>query len=149
MTVRFFNGIQIDVPEGWTDLSTVIIAPRGDVSEGKKPSINLVVKRRPAKPGNEQKTLQDYLAFMRKAFGRLEELETKEMMVGSVRGQAVRFTTETNGKRFTQVTLLYHAQGDEISATVTQLEGDKTPIKQIEKLLKSIRPAAGGVFGVR
>lgn len=149
MATRFFNGIQIDVPDGWTDLSTVIIAPRQDVADGKKPSINLVVKRRPAKPGTEQRSVQEYLAFMRRSFGKLEDLQTKEMMVGSVRGQAVRFTTETHGKRFTQVTLLYHSQGDEISATVTQLEGDPTPIKEIEKLLKSIRPAAGGMFGVR
>lgn len=149
MATRFFNGIQIDVPDGWTDLSTVIIAPRQEVAEGKKPSINLVVKRRPAKPGSEQKSLQEYLSFMRKSFGKLEDLQTKEMMVGSVRGTAVRFTTEANGRRFTQVTLLYHSQGDEISATVTQLDGDPTPIKDIEKLLKSIRPAAGGVFGVR
>jgi hypothetical protein len=146
---RFFNGIEIDVPEGWTDLSTVIIAPRTEVSEGKKPSINLVVKRRPAKPGSENKTMHEYLAFMKKTFGKLDDIQTKEMMVGSVRGQAVRFTTEAGGKRFTQMTLLYQTQGDEISATVTQLEGDPTPVKTIEKLLRSIRPAAGGVFGVR
>src|SRR5687767_11976430 len=103
MSLRFFNGIQIDVPDGWTDLSTVIIAPRHEVADGKKPSINLVVKRRPAKVGSETKTMHEYLAFMRKTFGKLEDLQTKEMMVGSVRGQAVRFTTETNGKRFTQV----------------------------------------------
>jgi hypothetical protein len=149
MSKRFFNGIEIDVPDGWADLSTVIIAPRVEIADGKKPSINLVVKRRPAKQGSEHKTMHEYLAFMKKTFGKLDDVQTKEMMVGSVRGQAVRFSTEAAGKRFTQTTLLYQTNGDEISATVTQLEGDPTPPQAIEKLLKSIKPAAGGVFGVR
>ena len=148
MTLRFFNGIQIDVPKGWTDLSTVILAPRDDVAKGDKPTINLGVKRRPAKSKDQAKTLEAYLAFMRKTFGELEGLKTKEMLIGAVRAQAVHFTTTAGDKRFLQMTLLYHSGGDEISATVTQLDGDPMPIKDIEKLLKSIRPAAGGVFGI-
>ena len=149
MTLRFFNGIQIDVPDGWTDLSTVILAPREPAEAGTKPTVNLVVKRRPARGKDTSLTVREYVAFMKQAFGQLDKLETKEMMVGSVRGTAVRFSTEAGGRRFRQVTLLYHSGGDEISATVTQLDGDPTPSKLIDKLLQSIRPAAGGLAGIR
>ena len=149
MALRFFNGLQIDVPDGWSDLSTVIIAPRKELESGKKPGINLVVKRRPAKDRETAQTLREYLAFMQGTFGTLEELQTKEMMVGNIRGQAVRFVAEAEGKRFRQVTLLYQSNGEEVSATVTQLVTDPTPMTVIEKLLKSIKPAAGGMFGLR
>ncbi|MCA9552743.1 MAG: DcrB-related protein [Myxococcales bacterium] len=149
MTLRIFNGIQIDVPDEWSDLSTIILAPKKDVKEGNKPSINLVVKRRPARGKDLEKTLTQYLAFMKESFGKLEDVEAKPMMVGSIKGKAVRFVTEAAGQRFRQITLLYQSGGDEISATVTQLLDDPTPPKQIEKLLKSIKPAAGGVFGIR
>jgi hypothetical protein len=150
MALRFFNGIQIDVPEGWSDLSTVIVAPRVDSGSGEKPSINLVVKRRPAKSLSIAQTLRDYVAFMKATFGTLSDLQTKEVMVGSVKGTAIKFNTEANGRRFMQMTLVYHAGGDEISATVTQVEGDSTSLSTIERLLKSIRPAgAGGIASVR
>jgi hypothetical protein len=149
MTLRFFNGIQIDVPDGWTDLSTVIVAPRQEVADGKKPMINLVVKRRPSKAKDSSQTLKEYLAFMKNVLGDLKDIETKEMLVGSVKGTAVRFNAEANGRRFKQITLLYVSGGDEISATITQLDGDPTPMKTIEKLLKSIRPAASGAAGLR
>ncbi len=149
MTRRFFNGLQIDVPDGWTDLSTVIIAPKKDVTEGHRPTINLVVKRRPAKGRSRDDTLNEYLAFMRHSFGVLEDLETKELLVGSVKARAVRFSTSANGKRFLQMTMLYQIAGDEVSATVTQLEGDPTPLDEIEDLLQSIRPAGPGMFGIK
>ena len=149
MALRFFNGIQIDVPDGWTDLSTVILAPRKEVADGNKPTINLVVKRRPAKGKDSSKTIEEYLAFMRQTFGELKVVQTNEMLLGNVRGTAVRFSTEAQGKGFKQTTLLYHSGGDEISATVTQLDGDPTPHKEIEALLRSIRPAAGGMFGIK
>lgn len=148
MALRFFNGIQIDVPEGWSDLSTVIVAPRRDVGDNRRPSINLVVKRRPV-PANKEiaDTLRDYLAFMRGAFGELIDLQTKEMLVGRVKGNAVRFSAIAEGVEFRQTTLLYHAGGEEISATVTQLGSDQTPSETIERLLQSIRPASTGVAG--
>jgi hypothetical protein len=149
MTLRFFNGIQIDVPEGWADVSTVIVAPREEVSEGRKPKINLVVKRRPSKAKDVNETIKEYLAFMKSTLGDIKDVETKEMKAGSVKGTAVRFSSEANGRRFRQITLLYVTGGDEISATVTQLDGDPTPMKTIEKLLQSIRPAAGGVAGLK
>jgi hypothetical protein len=149
MTLRFFNGIQIDVPEGWADISTVIVAPREDIGDGKKPKINLVVKRRPAKTKDVTETIKEYLAFMKSTLGELHDVETKEMKAGSVKATAVRFTSEANGRRFKQITLLYVAGGDEISATVTQLDGDPTPMKTIEKLLASIRPAAAGAAGLK
>lgn len=149
MTLRFFNGLQIEVPDGWADLSTVILAPKKEVAEGQKPSINLVVKRRPAKSRDVQQTMKEYLAFMRQTFGALDRVETKEMMLGSVRAQAVKFTAAAGEKKFRQTTMLYHSGGDEISATVTQLDGDPTPQREIDTLLKSIKPAASGVFGIR
>jgi hypothetical protein len=149
MTLRFFNGIQIDVPDGWADVSTVIVAPRQDISDGKKPMINLVVKRRPSKTKDVSDTIREYLSFMKTTLGELKDVETKEMKAGSVKGTAVRFSSEANGRRFRQITLLYVAGGDEISATVTQLDGDPTPMKTIEKLLQSIRPAAGGAAGLK
>src|SRR5688572_13759770 len=112
MSLRFFNGIQIDVPDGWTDLSTVIVAPRSEVADGKKPMINLVVKRRPTKTKDASQTLKDYLAFMKSMLGDLKDIETKEMVVGSVKGTAVRFNAEANGRRFKQITLLYVSGGD-------------------------------------
>lgn len=150
MAVRFFNGIQINVPDGWSDLSTVIVAPRAQPQSGDKPTINLVVKRRPVPQERATSdTIEEYLEFMRQTFGHLEGLHKKEMLLGGVKGQAVRFVSEANGKRFMQVTLLYRSGGDEISATVTQLEGDSTSLRDIEKLLSSVRPAAGGLFGIK
>ena len=93
--------------------------------------------------------MKSYLSFMRQSFGELSDLETKEMLVGSVRAKAVRFTAVADGRRFRQMTMMYESAGDEISATVTQLDGDPTPAKDIEALLKSIRPAAGGLFGIK
>ncbi|MEQ9502935.1 MAG: hypothetical protein RIT81_39055 [Deltaproteobacteria bacterium] len=149
MTLRFFNGLQIDVPKGWTDLSTVIIAPKKDVAKGDRPSINLVVKRRPAKKKEDADTLKSYLSFMRQSFGELHDLETKDLLVGNTRAKAVRFKAYADGRCFTQTTMLYTSAGDEISATVTQLDEDPTTAKEVEKLLKSIRPAAGGLFGIK
>jgi hypothetical protein len=149
MTLRFFNGLQIDVPDGWADLSTVIVAPKEALDVGKKPTINLVVKRRPVPDSDPGERIKEYLRFMQGTFGELEELETKEMRVGAHRGQAVRFVASAEGRAFRQVTLLYVTNGEEISATVTQLLDDPTPMGTIEKLLRSIKPAAGGIHGVR
>ncbi len=149
MSVRMFNGLQIDVPDGWADVSTVVVAPKGEVHEGKKPSINLVVKRRPAEKDDTEKTMQSYLRFMKKAFGVLEDVQAKEMLAGSIKGKAVRFSAQAEGKKFKQITFVFHAGNEEISATVTQLDGDPTPQGDIEKLLRSVRPAAGGVRGLR
>jgi hypothetical protein len=149
MTMRFFNGLQIDVPEGWTDLTTIVVAPRKELENGQKPGINLVVKRRPAPSQDTSQTLRDYLRFMQGTFGKLEELETREMVVGSHKGQAVRFVANAEGRKFRQVTLLYVSNGEEISATVTQLIDDPTPMKVIERLLRSIKPAAGGIHGLK
>ena len=44
MGLRFFNGIELDIPPEWEDRSTVVVGPRDDRG------INLVVKRRPV-PG--------------------------------------------------------------------------------------------------
>jgi hypothetical protein len=147
VAVRFFNGIQIDVPDGWSDLSTVIVAPKRPLEEGKKPSINLVVKRRPVQTSRDATaTLREYLTFMRNAFGELKDLETKELVVGNVKASAVRFLAESEGTSFRQTTLLYHAGGEEISATVTQLADDTTTAGAVERLLASIKPA-GSVPG--
>jgi hypothetical protein len=149
MSVRLFNGLQIDVPDGWADVSTVIVAPKQAVQDGKKPSINLVVKRRPAEKDDTERTMQSYLRFMKNTFGDVSEVQTKEMMAGNIKGKAIKFEAVADGRKFRQVTLLYHSGGEEISATVTQLDGDPTPMNEIEKMLRSIKPAAGGVRGLR
>jgi hypothetical protein len=148
-TLRMFNGLQIDVPDGWADVSTVVIAPRDPLRDGKKPSINLVVKRRPCEHDETEKTLQGYLKFMQSSFGEVSDVQTKEMMAGNIRGKAIRLSAVADQKKFSQVTFLYHTGGEEVSASVTQMHGDLTPIADIEKLLKSVRPAAGGVRGLR
>ena len=148
MTTRFFNGLQIDVPDGWADVSTVIVAPRKPVQDGKKPGINLVVKRRPMSSDETDRTMQDYLSYMKTTFGSLEDLQSKELMVGSIKGKAVRFTASAEGRSFRQITVLYHTRGEEVSATVTQLLTDETSMTEIERILKSIKPAAGGARGL-
>ena len=144
MALRFFNGLQIDVPKDWSDLSTVVVAPKEPLDDGRKPPINLVVKRRPVTSSRDVKqSLRDYLSFMRGAFGELKELQTREVPVGAAKASAVRFLAEADGNAFRQTTLLYHAGGEEISATVTQLATDPTSQETIDKLLQSIRPATG------
>jgi hypothetical protein len=139
MTLRFWNGIEIDVPDNWIDRSTVVIGPTDS-------SINLVVKRRPIPESAIEQTAEHYVMFMKTRFGNLTNLETKSVMVGRSSGLAIRFEAETQGKSFKQTTLLYHGRGEEISATVTQLASDPTPSAVVEKLLKSVRPAGGGRF---
>jgi hypothetical protein len=148
MVTRMFNGLQIDVPDGWADQTTVVVAPK-IVGPDKKPSINMVVKRRPAQSDDTDRTVLSYLRFMKTAFGALDDVQTKEMMAGSIKGKAVRFNASTDGRKFCQITFLFHAGGEEISATVTQLDGDATPLVEIEKLLRSVRPAAAGMRGLR
>jgi hypothetical protein len=150
MAMRMFNGLQIDVPDGWADVSTVVVAPIGATEEGNgRPSINMVVKRRPSANDDTDKTVLSYLRFMKNAFGTLQDVQTKEMMAGSIKGKAVKFNAASDGRKFTQVTFLFHAGGEEISATVTQVDGDGTPMAEIERLLRSVRPAAAGVRGLR
>jgi hypothetical protein len=140
MPLRFFNGLQIDVPDGWSDLSTVVLAPTSE----KRPSINLVVKRRPLNQGEDlDRSVAEYLAFMRESFGELGNIESRPILVGSARGRAVRFSAQNNGRDFRQTTFLYHHAGEEVSATVTQLGSDTTDTARVERLLASIKPAAG------
>ena len=132
MAKRFFNGLEIDVPEGWADKTTVMLT---------KGTINLVVKRRPAPEGDLQTSLEAFLSFMSKSFGPLEGLETKTIEVAGVKARAVRFLSNAEGRRFVQTSLIYRAGSEEISATVTQLEGDTMSADEVERLLKSVRPA--------
>ena len=149
MTVRVYNGLQIDVPDVWADVSTVIVAPKAPLLEGKKPPVNLVVKRRPCEKEEIDASLQKYLRFMQAQFGALVDVQQKDMLVGAMKGKAVQFEATHDGKKFRQITLLYHAGGEEISATVTQLDGDATSLADIEKLLRSVKPMAAGVRGLR
>jgi hypothetical protein len=139
MPMKYFNGIEIDVPDTWVDRSTVVVGPDDK-------SINLVVKRRPIPEVGLEQTLEHYVNFMRTRFGALAKLETKAVMVGRSKGVAVRFEAETAGTTFRQTTLLYHGKGEEISATVTQLANDPTPAPVVDKLLSSVRLAGGGRF---
>jgi hypothetical protein len=132
MARRFFNGLEIDVPDGWADKSTVMLT---------RTTINLVVKRRPAPESDLDASLEAFLAFMGNSFGPLEQLQTKTLDVAGVKGKAVRFLSSAEGRRFVQTTLLYRAGSEEISATVTQLEGDTTSADDVERMLKSVRPA--------
>ena len=109
MTLRFFNGIQIDVPEDWSDRSTVLLAPKQDRN------INLVVKRRPVPPSGLEHTVENYVGFMQARFGTLSNLQTKAMNVAGQKGVAVRFEAVQTGQGFRQTTLLYHAKGEELS----------------------------------
>jgi hypothetical protein len=140
---RFFNGLQIDVPSDWVDRSTVVLAPESPA--GGPSTINLVVKRRPAPSSELSESVDAYLSFMEERFGPLEGLQTKTLAVGRASARAIRFVSTAHGRRFLQTTMLYRAGGDEISATVTQLEGDETSEKDVEKMLASVRPAASTV----
>jgi hypothetical protein len=133
------GGMMADLPAGWADRSTVCASPAPAKASG-KPSINLVVKRRPMPKKGNIATLTDYLGFMQRAFGALAGVQTKEIRVGASVGLAVRFNAAASGTKFSQTTVLYEFAGEEISATVTQLEGDPTPPDAVEALLTSIRP---------
>jgi hypothetical protein len=139
MTTTLWNGIEIDVPEGWADVSTVVIAPQAPVVDGKKPSINLVVKRRPTNGDETEKSLATYLRFMQAQFGAIDDVAHKEMTAGAHKGKAVTFTANVGGQKLRQTTLLYFASGEEISATVTQRDDDATTASAVEKLLKSVK----------
>ena len=132
MARRFFNGLEIDVPEGWADKSTVMLT---------RNTINLVVKRRPAPEGDLETSLETFLAFMRSSFGPLDSLETKTIEVAGIKARGVRFLSTAEGRRFVQTSLIYRAGSEEISATITQLEGDPTSADEVERMLKSVRPA--------
>src|SRR5687768_4712364 len=111
MTTALYNGLEIDVPEGWADVSTVVVAPRAAVAGNEKPSINLVVKRRPMDGDDTERSLFTYLQFMKSALGDIEHVETKDMIAGAVKGRAVAFTATIEGTRVRQTTLLYFAAG--------------------------------------
>lgn len=145
--LSMFNGLQIDVPDGWADVSTIVVAPKTALLDGQKPSINLLVKRRPCAKDDSERSLNTYLKFMSESFGALGDVATKEMVAGTIRGKSVAFSAVVDGVAFRQFTFLYFAPlpgggGEEVSATVTQLDGDPTPLFEIEKLLKSVRRAA-------
>lgn len=140
---RFFNGLQVDVPPDWVDRSTLVLAPESD--GGGPSTINLVVKRRPAPQAELDESVEAYVAFMEERFGPLEGLQSKTLEVGRQTATAVRFVSSAHGRKFLQTTMLYRAGGDEISATVTQLEGDDTSEKDVEKMLTSVRPASAAV----
>ena len=145
--LSMFNGLQIDVPEGWADVSTIVVAPKSALLDGKKPTINLLVKRRPCASDDSERSMNTYLKFMTESFGALGNLATKEMVAGAIKGRSIAFSAVVDGTAFRQYTFLYFVSlpgggGEEVSATVTQLEGDATPLFEIEKLLKSVRRAA-------
>lgn len=140
MSSKQIGGMMADLPAGWADRSTVCASPAPSQDNG-KPSINLVVKRRPMPNKGTVATLTDYLGFMKRAFGALNGVQTKELRVGPSVGVAVRFNAVASGTKFFQTTVLYELAGEEISATVTQLEGDPTSQEAVEALLTSIRPA--------
>ena len=145
--LSMWNGLQIDVPDGWADVSTIVVAPRAALTTGRKPTINLVVKRRPCDTDDVERSMNTYLKFMTESFGDLGNLATNEMVAGSIKGKSIAFSSVVDGVAFRQFTFLYFVAlagggGEEVSATVTQLEGDRTPLFEIEKLLKSVRRAA-------
>lgn len=143
MARRIFNGLEVELPSGWRDYSSIVLAPQEDATTGQLPTINLVVKRRPASGREGGALVSAYLDYLARSFGPLQSLETKEVDHGSARATAVRFRAEHEGRGFLQTTLLYRAGEDEIAATVTQTDGDPTPAKEVEKLLHSVRPVAG------
>lgn len=143
MAVRVFNGLEIDLPEGWRDYSSLVLAPQEDATTGRGPTINLVVKRRPRSAGDEQALVAGYLSYLARSFGALSSVETKAVPHGKGQATTVRFQGEHEGRRFVQTTLLYRDGDDEVAATVTQAEGDATPEKWVEKLLRSVRPVGG------
>jgi hypothetical protein len=147
MSVTMWNGLEIDVPDGWADVSTVVVAPRASIAGGEKPTINLVVKRRPMDADDTERSMLTYLQFMRSSLGELSGVETKDMSAGPIKGRAVHFSAVVDGTPVKQTTLLYFSGGEEISATVTQRADDATPAPAVEKLLRSVRttrPAARG-----
>ena len=145
-----WNGLEIDVPPGWADASTIVIAPRAPLAHGEKPSINLLVKRRPVAHDHTEASMNSYLKFMHEEFGELEDIRTNAVP-GSPPARTVSFAASANGQAFRQYTMLFYAPlpsggGEEVSATVTQLQGDTTPPHEVDKLLRSVRrlPTRGG-----
>jgi len=146
--LSMFNGLQIDVPDGWADVSTIVVAPKAALLDGEKPTINLLVKRRPCANDDSERSMNTYLKFMTESFGSLEKLAIKDMVAGAIKGRSVVFSAVVDGVALRQSTFLYFVPlpgggGEEVSATVTQIDGDPTPLFEIEKLLKSVRRAAG------
>jgi hypothetical protein len=136
MSTTLWNGLEIDMPDGWTDVSTVVLAPRTPIANGDKPTINLVVKRRPMDSDDTERSLMTYLQFMQDATkGTLDDVVTKDF----AKGRAVSFKAIIDGTQVKQTTLLMFAAGEEISATVTQRADDTTPAPVVEKLLRSVR----------
>lgn len=148
MSVRVYNGIEIDLPSEWEDSTTIVAMPRRESSDG-RPPINLVVKRRPAPTAGIDASVNEYLRFMRRHFGRLEEVEFRVPGETNSTRRMVRFCAEADGRRFRQTTLMFVSAEEEISATITQAEGDCTPTDQVDTLLQSIQPASGWLFGGR
>ncbi len=145
-----WNGLEIDVPAGWADASTIVVAPRAPLAVGDKPTINLLVKRRPVAHDDTEAAMNGYLKFMHEQFGELSDLR-ESALSGSPQARTVSFSAQADGHVFRQYTLLFFASlpgggGEEISATVTQLHGDTTPTHEIDQLLRSVRrlPARGG-----
>ena len=143
MSVRVFNGLEVDLPKGWRDYSSLVLAPQEDATTGHRPTINLVVKRRPKSPGDDTALVATYLAYLAKSFGPVQSLETKVVPHGKGEATFVRFLGQNEGQPFLQTTLLYRDGDDEVAATVTQAPGDPTSDKVVEKLLRSVRPVGG------
>lgn len=141
-----WNGLEIDVPAGWADTSTIVLAPRAALADGKKPTVNLLVKRRPAHHDDTEAAINGYLKFMHEQFGELTDVKTATLS-GTPKSRSVSFSAVADGVAFRQFTLLFYAPlpgggGEEISATVTQLPGDTTSPHEIDKLLRSVRHSA-------
>jgi hypothetical protein len=139
MAKKIYNGLEIDVPKSWVDLSTLVVAPPH--ADGESPSIAMVVRRKPrAGAGSPQSSLNDYLAFMKDTYGALDDLWLKKL--GDA--EAAHFVVSAHASRLRQVTLIAHTDVEEIAATVTQRDGDPTTLAEIEEMLRSVRALAGG-----
>jgi hypothetical protein len=146
-TGRKYQPLEFEVPQGWIDRSTVVVAPSPAGTSTGTASINMVVKRRPVR-GDVATTLREYLVFMARSFGHLDGLKAREVKMGGQVGYAIKFGAKSAGKPFRQTTLFFVAGNEEVSASVTQLESDPTPESEIEKLLTSVRsvPAAPNLW---
>jgi hypothetical protein len=145
MGTKFFNGIKVEVPDDWADVSTLVLAPSSALSEGKRPSINLTVNRRPGK-WDASRSVLEYVAFMERSFGELRHLLLRTVTIGKVTGKAVRFESVADGQWFRQTTYIYPCGDEQITATVTQTEGDPTPAAQVERMLESVSLAQKGLY---
>lgn len=145
MATKFFNGIRVDVPDDWADVSTLVLAPSQALMDGASPPINLAVKRRPGR-WDAMQSILEYVAFMEHSFKELRNVEIRSLFLGKVAGKAVRFEALADGKWFRQTTYIYPCGDEEITATVTQTEEDSTPTEQVERILQSVSLAQKGLY---